>query len=252
MVTVNTEHQKKIEELSASNDDMQNLLNSTTIATVFLDDQLKIKRFTRDATKILNLIEGDIGRPLDHITSKLKVDSLTAAAREVLDKLLPVHREVETLAGRWYSLRIHPYRTMENLIAGVVMSFVDINEQKQLQEEQRKIIDTIRESVLVLDTNMRVLSANRAFYGIFQLGAAETEGKQLVEISKDLDFPQLRELAKSARKEESRIENLVLDCRLPKTGRRRLRLNGYPLHVAATLSQKVLLIMEDITADKIK
>ena len=249
LLTVNAEHQKKIEELSTSNDDMQNLLNSTTVATIFLDEELRIKRFTAAATDILNVIERDLGRPFSHITSNLKVENPSAAARKVLDNLVPFIQEVETLDGRWYSLRIHPYRTRENSIAGIVMSFVDINEQKQLQEEQRKIIDTIKESVLVLDTSLKITSANQAFYRIFQMSSAEAEGKHLSEISKKLDLPQLHALAESARDEDAGIADLVIECELPRIGRRRLRLNGHRLHVAASHRQKVLLVMEDVTEE---
>ncbi len=252
LVTINTEHQQKIEELSTVNDDMQNFLNSTNIATVFLDHRLNITRYTPPATGVLNLIGADIGRPLAHITSHLKVDNLSAAAQSVLDRLVPLVREVETLDSRWYSLRIHPYRTTENLIAGIVMSLVDIDEQKRLQEEQRKIIDTLRESVLVLDTDLKITSANQAFYRIFQISAAEAEGRHIAEISKDLDIPQLRELARSARDTEARIEDLEIACRTPLAGYHRLRLNGYRLHISTTASQKVLLVMEDITQDKEK
>ncbi len=252
LVTINAEHQKKIEELSTASDDMQNLLNSINIATIFLDHRLNIKRYTPAATGIMNLIAADSGRPLAHITSKLKVDDLSATAQSVLDKLVPLAREVETVDGRWYSLRVHPYRTAENLIAGVVMSCVDINEQKQLQEEQRKIIDTLKESVLVLDTNLKITSANQAFYRIFQLSSAEAEGRPLSEISKDLDIPQLRELARSARDTAARIEDLEIACHAPRAGHHRLRLNGYRLHISTAPSQKVLLIMEDITPGKEK
>lgn len=142
LVTVNSEHQKKIEELSTINDDMQNLLNSTGVATVFLDQKLNIKRYTPSATSILNLITADIGRPLAHITTNLEADGLSEEGQKVLDTLVPISRELETKDGRFYSMRIHPYRTTENVIAGVVISFIDINSQKQLEEELKALRDT--------------------------------------------------------------------------------------------------------------
>ncbi len=250
LVTINTEHQKKIEELSTINDDMQNLLNSTDIATIFLDHRLNIKRYTPAATHLLNLIDADIGRPLSHITSTLKIDRLNAAAHAVLNKLVPVVQDVETQDGRWYSLRVHPYRTTENLIAGAVMSFVDINEQKQLQEEQRKIIDTLRESVLVLDTNLKIASANEAFYHMFQMTAAQAEGKHVSEISKSLDIRQLHELVRGGGDADARIEGIKVECDIPGTGRRTLSLTARLLHMAAAPSQKVLLVMEEIGKNK--
>jgi len=178
----------------------------------------------------------------------LKSDSLNSAAQEVLDKLVPVVEEVETMDGRWFSLRVHPYRTTENLIAGVVMSFVDINRQMQLQEEQGKIIDTMRESVLVLDPDLRITSANLAFYRIFQMSAAEAEGKHIRDVNKCLDIPQLGSLAVIEKEENKRIENLEIDCDLSNGRMHRLRLNGYLLHVSSAPGQKVLLVMEEIDA----
>ena len=128
LLTMNNEYQSKIEELSVINDDMMNLLNSSNTATIFLDNALQIKRYTPAATRIFNLIATDVGRPLGHLTSNLRVERLTENARTVLDTLIPFRAEVQTQDGHWYSMRIHPYRTTRDAIAGVVLSFIDINE----------------------------------------------------------------------------------------------------------------------------
>jgi len=127
---VNTEYQNKIEELSTINDDMKNLLNSTGIATILIDSDRRIKHYTAVATEIFNLIETDVGRPIEHVTSSLKFDSLDSITRKASESLVPIKQEVQTRDGRWYSMRVHPYRTSGNTIAGVVMSFIDINEYK--------------------------------------------------------------------------------------------------------------------------
>ena len=128
LLTVNNEYQSKIEELSVINDDMMNLLNSSNTATIFLDNALQIKRYTPAATRIFNLIGTDVGRPLGHLTSNIRVEKLTENARKVLDTLIPFREEVQTQDGHWYSMRLHPYRTTRDAIAGVVLSFIDINE----------------------------------------------------------------------------------------------------------------------------
>ncbi len=128
LMTMNTECQTKIDQLSVINDDMKNLLNSTSIATVFLDNEMRIKRFTPAATAIFNLIEADIGRPIDHVTSLLQYDSLPETVKKVLETLIPVREDVRIRGDYWYSMRIHPYRTTNNTIAGLVISFIDIND----------------------------------------------------------------------------------------------------------------------------
>ncbi len=132
-VTLNAELQGRIDELSQANNDMKNLLESTDIATIFLDNDLRITRFTSPATKIINLISTDVGRPLTDIVLKLCYETLIEDAREVLRTLVPKEREVRTKdgeCGRWYLMRMKPYRTVENVINGLVLTFVDINEQK--------------------------------------------------------------------------------------------------------------------------
>ena len=136
--TVNAELQSKLDDLSRANDDMQNLLNSTDIATVFLDDQLRLRRYTTPATKLYKLIPGDIGRPLSDIASDLDYPALAADAREVLRSLILSDKQVATGDGRWYQVRVMPYRTQKNLISGVVITFTDISLAKQLEAELRR------------------------------------------------------------------------------------------------------------------
>lgn len=135
LATVNAELQTKVADLSRANNDMNNLLAGTGIATVFVDHQLRILRFTPAATKIINLILGDIGRPLAHIVPNLLgYDSLISDTKGVLDTLVPKEVEVRTNEGRWYAMRIQPYRTLDNVIEGAVLTFVDITAVRKLHE----------------------------------------------------------------------------------------------------------------------
>lgn len=126
LVTVNTELQNKVDELSQVNNDINNLLASTDIGTIFLDTTLSIKRFTPAMTKIFNLIKTDIDRPISDITSKIKYGQLKNDSQEVLDTLICKEANVRSESGEWFSMRISPYRTTENIIDGVVITFVDI------------------------------------------------------------------------------------------------------------------------------
>jgi two-component system CheB/CheR fusion protein len=132
--TVNHELQSKVDELSRSNNDMKNLLNSTDIATLFLDGELRVRRFTTPTSKIIKLIPGDAGRPITDIASDLEDSRLVEDAREVLRTLVPRQKHVATHDGRWFSLRIMPYRTLENVIDGVVITFTDAGTAKALEK----------------------------------------------------------------------------------------------------------------------
>lgn len=159
LATVNAELQTKVADLSRANNDMNNLLAGTGIATVFVDHQLRILRFTPTATQIINLIQSDIGRPVGHIVSNLKnYDALVADARTVLDTLLPKSLDVQTVTGKWFTMRIQPYRTLENVIEGAVITFVDITDRKRAEKELQASCGAMqRLAVVVRDSNDAVM-----------------------------------------------------------------------------------------------
>lgn len=128
LITVNQELQKKIDELSDLNNDVNNLFAVTGIATIFVDEQMVIRRFTPAAIEIVNLIHSDIGRPLHHIASNLSADSnLNGILKEVLDTLIPEEKIVKTVSKKSYIMRIQPYRSAENVVSGAVITFVHLN-----------------------------------------------------------------------------------------------------------------------------
>lgn len=135
--TVNVELQSRVDDLSRVNDDMQNLLNSTEVATIFLDDRLHIRRFTEQAANIIKLISADVGRPLSDLASDLNYPDLGDDAQKVLDTLIFSEKQVTSETKRWFTVRIMPYRTMQNQINGVVITFIDITIAKHLEAELR-------------------------------------------------------------------------------------------------------------------
>jgi len=138
LATVNNELQTKMTDLSRSNNDMNNLLAGTGIGTVFVDHHLRILRFTPTVSQIINLILNDVGRPVGHFASNLiGYAHLVADVQAVLNTLIPKEIEVQTTAGKWYTMRIMPYRTLNNVIEGAVITFVDITEKKKAQEALR-------------------------------------------------------------------------------------------------------------------
>jgi two-component system CheB/CheR fusion protein len=154
LMSVNSELQNKVLDLSRANNDMNNLLAGTGIATIFVDFQLRILRFTPTATQIINLIQSDVGRPVAHIVSNLVgYDRLLEDAQAVLDTLIPKEIDVQTQVGKWYTMRILPYRTLDNVIEGAVITFVDINEVVQTREALQKANKLLRLAVVVRDAH---------------------------------------------------------------------------------------------------
>ena len=186
--TVNQELEGKIEELSATNDDMRNLLDSTQIATIFLDRQLRIMRFTPEATRVVSLISSDVGRPFADLVAKMDYPQLVEDATATLRELTPRGREVQGPNGAWYLARIGPYQTADNVVDGIVLTFVDITRVKEAQREEREaralaeaIAGAIREPFVVLDGERRIVRSNAAFAGMFGGGEA-MDGRVLDEL----------------------------------------------------------------------
>ena len=184
LLTVNTELQNKVDELSQANNDINNLLASTEIGTMFLDTDLYIKRFTPAMAKIFNLIQSDIDRSIGDITSKIRFDSLKDDAKEVLKTLVQKEVEVQDDHDNWYVMRIFPYRTIENVIDGVVVTFVDITRTKRAEMKLRNerdlansLIERAHLIVLVLDTEGRIVRFNPHMEKISGYSLQEVKGK---------------------------------------------------------------------------
>ncbi|MEW6533729.1 MAG: chemotaxis protein CheB [Thermodesulfobacteriota bacterium] len=186
LVTVNSELQQKIDALSKANDDMNNLLAATQIGTIFLDTNLNIQRFTPPVKKIINLIDTDIGRPMPHIVHNLEYDRLAEDVQLVLQTLNSKETEVRTKAGNWYSMRILPYRTTQNVIEGVVVTFVDITlrkrAEKELQESEqryRKIGDLVS-GVWTCTPDGRMTYMSQSFLDMMDMTWQDWEGHKWV------------------------------------------------------------------------
>jgi two-component system CheB/CheR fusion protein len=235
--TVNTELGERNRSLSQVNDDMQNLLNSTDVATVFLDDKMAIKRFTTQAKKVFSLIDTDIGRPISDLAVNLQYDQLAADAREVLRSLVFREREIQTKEGAWRLMRIMPYRTHENLIDGLVITFVDIDRIKRAQLEAQEgreyaeaIVTTSGHAMLVLDRGLRVVTANPSFFrllGVAQRALAHEPFTEL--LGGALDDAGLRAALNELFTSDQKIEAFPLLGSFPRVGKLRLIVNAYKM-----------------------
>ncbi|MBI1914684.1 MAG: PAS domain-containing protein [Planctomycetes bacterium] len=179
--TVNAQLQDKVEELEGTNNDLANLLACTDIATIFLDTDFAIKRFTPAATRLINLIPSDVGRPLSDIATKFIDAELLSDARQVLENLSPLQKDIEAGPGRWYIRRILPYRTQDNRIDGVVATFIDVTPLRQAMEETRA---RVRQQAVLADLGLLALAGMEppALTREVVRTAAETLGVEFVEV----------------------------------------------------------------------
>ncbi|WP_262965276.1 CheR family methyltransferase [Methylobacter psychrophilus] len=254
--SVNSELQKKVELLADSNDDMQNLLNSTDIANIFLDGNLKIKRFTRQAKTIIKLIDSDIGRPLADLVSTLKYEHLIDDAKTVLKTLVYKDTEVQSVNDNWYLLRILPYRTTENMIDGLVISFVDITRLKKAEQSVQTarlttaIVNTVNQPLLVLDDKLDILIANPAFNQVFNSGKADMTGQSLLTINASAwDCVQLYNHLMDTLTSHIAFEDYCLDISFPVIGNKHLMINGCILKQSPGSQALILLAIQDVTKD---
>jgi len=264
LMTVNAELQHKIDELSRASDDMKNLLNSTNIATLFLDNHLKVTRFTTPAADIIKLIPTDVGRPVSDIASSLKGVDLTKEVTYVLNSLVFKEAEVQTADDRSYFMRISPYRTIANVIDGAVVTFTDISGLKEMERALREsrdliqraqkyaegIVATVREPLLVLDAQLKVLSASQSFYRKFLTTPETTENEHVYNLgNRQWDIPALRQLLEDVLSENKFFEDYPVEHGFPKIGHRKMLLNARQIEQEDQDQRGplILLAIEDIT-----
>ncbi len=253
--TVNAEHQEKIEDLSKTYDDQRNLLQTTDVATLFLDRELRIRRFTPAARRIFRLIERDVGRPLDDISTTLHCPDFLPDIHHVLETLARVDKEVRCDGDEWYQMRVIPYRTADNVIDGVVITFIAITEQKKATAAAEQaagfaeaIVETVRQPLLVLDQDLKIASANPAFYRHFQTRPDETLGARIYELGHNQwDIPELRRLLEQIVPQNTRFEDFQVQAKFPKIGDRTMLLNARQTMHKGEATGRILLAFEDIT-----
>jgi|GEM_PF-6631566 len=231
LVTVNSELHSKVELLTSMQDDMKNLLDNISVGAIFLDRDLMIRRFTHDATSVYRLVATDLGRPLTDIRSELKDVDLLADARSVLDTLTPIEREVQA-GNTWYLARTQPYRTMDNVIDGVVLTFNDVTERVQAIAARRArdlaeaVVDTVREPLVVLDRQLHIVTANRAYWSHFGGDPAGDVGHSLYATGAgQWDFDTMREWLEAMNSPERTFKALELVHVFPALGQQRLKIS---------------------------
>ncbi len=244
---VNAELEGKNEALTQAKDDVANLFNATGEGTMILDPELRIKRYTPAMTDYFKLIESDIGRPVTDIVSSLRYDALAEDAHRVLERLETQSREIQTREGRWVQVRIQPYRTGDNVIAGVVVTCADLTRLKEseIQAQQARrfseaILATTRRPLIVLNGELCIVSANQAFYKAFDVSPQEAANRLIYEVGDGaLDIPGLRRLLEEIIPERSEIFDYAIESG------RNLVLNARRLEVEAEQEVKILISFEE-------
>jgi two-component system CheB/CheR fusion protein len=257
LTTVNEELGNRNSEMTLLNSDLSNLISAINIPIVMLGVDGRVRRYTQPTEKLLNLIPTDVGRPIHDIKPNIDLPDLRETIKYVIDTVATKEVEVQDRDGKWYLLRVRPYWTMDKRVDGAVMVFLDIDPLKRSLEQVNRardyaqtLVETVRESLVVLDDQMKVRTANHAFYKIFQTSPLQTEGRPLFELS---DWSaQAAPLLALAREASSRAgfktEELEID--FERLGRKTLFVNARRIRLPGEPAPLTLLAIEDITERK--
>lgn len=255
--TVNAQLDRKIGELAEASDDMQNLLAGNEVATIFLDAEMRIKWFSPSIQTLFDLIDNDIGRPMANFSQKFANGQLLEKARQAVAQLIRSEQEVSADNGRRYLLRVLPYRTRDNRIAGAAATFIDITDLKNTQikitearDYAEAIVETIRNPLLVLTADFCARSANSAFFAMFGLSEAEVAGRHVYELGGgEWNIAPLRVLLEELLPTQKQIGDFEVELAIPSLGTRCFVLNARQIE-GADRPRLILLAMEDVTERK--
>jgi two-component system CheB/CheR fusion protein len=247
LVTVNSELQAKVGQLFEAENDMKNLLDSTNIGTIFLSNDLHIKRFTQSATKVINLIPSDVGRPLSDIVSRLSYKGLITDAKRVLDTLVYKETEMQANDEKTYLTRIMPYRTLDNVIDGVVITFTDLTVARQASEELLDLeAARVPVALLIVNQDLEVVETNRYFCGYFGILKENALGKTLTTLWGDDEHTRaLDDMLRGLMAGDTRMVDHRIEHTFPQTGPKSLLVNALKMRRRENKSQLALLIIEE-------
>jgi two-component system, chemotaxis family, CheB/CheR fusion protein len=252
--TINDELNRRNAETTQISNDFQNLLSTVNIPILMLEGDLRIRRFTPTAANLFNLIPTDVGRPLSHIKHNLKVDDLEQQIFEVINTLNLKNQEVQDLDGHWYDLRIRPYRTLDNQIDGAVVVLVEIDALKRSAEQVRQardyavaIVQTVRESLVVLNAELQVVSATQRFYDTFQVSPSETEQCRIFDLgNRQWNIPRLQSLLEDLLPHNTQIQDFEVKFDFEHIGSKTMLLNASKMPPLEG-KQLILISIEDIS-----
>jgi len=247
LTTLNDELHNRNQELATLNDDLSNLFGTVNLPILMLGRDLRIRRFTPQAEKVLSLIATDVGRPVSDFQRNINVPDLEELIVEVIDTVSVREREVQDRNGHWYLMQVRPYRSL-NKIDGAVVVLVDIDDLKNYSQA---IVETIREPLIVLDERLQVRTANQAFYQKFQVTPEQTENKFIYDLgNSQWNIPALRRLLEDLLPQNNQFQDFEVEHEFDQIGHRTMLLNARRLELKGGRSQLILLAIEDITESK--
>jgi PAS domain S-box-containing protein len=219
--TINAEMQSRNAELARLNDDLINLLGSMNMPIVMTGNDLRVRRFTPSAEKVLRLIASDVGRPIADLRPRINVPNLEEILQSVVDTLQPHEQEVQDQEGRSYLMRARPYRTADNRIDGAVLQLLDVSDLKRSMEDVRHarnyaeaIVNTVREPLVVLDRNLAIQNANRAFYDALDLQEGAAGGQSIYSVARGrFDLPKVRALFRELNGNSQHLSDVEIEYR---------------------------------------
>ena len=251
LITVNEELQRRNLELSQSNNDFTNLLTSANLAVVMLGEDLRIRRFTPMAAKLLNLIGTDLGRPISDLKPNFDMSDLRPMVMEVIDTVTVKAREIRDHAGRWYEMRIYPYKTADRKIDGAVIAWLDVDALKSALDYAETVVRCVPEPLLVLDAGLRIKTANEAFCQAFHVVKEETNGRLIYDLgSGQWNIPALRRFLEEIIPQNTRLENFEVEHEFPHIGRRTMLLNARRMASQERGDSLIILAIRDISEQR--
>ena len=245
--TVNDEQRTQNSALGDANNDLTNVLASINVPLVMVGKDLKIRRFTQPMERMLNLIPSDIGRSISDLKSNIDVPNLPELLRTVIDGASPSVREIQGPLGRWFSLQALPYKVPGNRIEGALLVMLDINAVKNARNYAEAIVETVRQPLLVLTKELKIRSANQAFYSNFKVSKEETENCFLYDLGDgQWNIPKLREALGNILPSNGSFQDFEVEHKFEGIGRRTMLLSARELK-QLTPNTEILLAIEDIT-----
>ncbi len=255
---VNAEMESRNAELRQVSDDLGNLLSSLQVPILMLDGGLHIRAFTHASEKLLNLLPTDIGRPISDLRPRIEIPNLEKILHGVIESLVPYEQEVRGEDGQWFSLRVRPYRTGDNRIAGVVLQLVDIDQLKRSLEQVRSardyadaITQTVREPLVVVDQKFRIQTVNRAYLQVFRAAEREVLGHSFFEVGQgQFDIPKMRKLLEDVLHRDGPAEDVEIEREFSRIGQRTISITARCIEPEGG-PELILLALDDVTDRKL-
>ena len=255
LTTLNEELRLRNNELGLANSDLSNVLSSVQIPIAIVDSALRLRRVTPAGEKILNVIPSDVNRRITDFKPTVEIENLEGLITEAIDKLHTVEQDVRDREGRWHSLRVSPYRSVDNKIEGAVLTVVDIDAVKKValeNEEARAfseaVFDSVPQALLVLDGSLKVRRANEEFFALFGVRREETESRLVYELgSGQWNIPRLRALLEEILPKNHRLQDFEVEHDFPGVGRKTILLHARKLAFWGSQEPLIIVALEDAT-----